>query len=792
MSGTGTGTGTGDDRGRRARRSRTSGPSAATTLVVGALVALAQGVGAVTWWPVHATAEFVLLAVATVVVGTLLAVAGARWRWRAAVVALATLAAFLVLGVPLAVPGRALAGVLPTPRGLLDLVAGTALGWKQLLTVSLPVGAYQALLVPVFVLLLVGTVVGVTVALRTRRGELGVVPAVVTWTAGLVVGPSEAFLPSVTGVALVVVLVTWTTWWRLHRRRVALDALTGAVPGGRAAGTGHSAAALRAAAGASGTVLLAGAVAVGAVLLAPPAAPRQVARDAVEQPFDPRDQVSPLTRFREYQKEPVVDRELFTVTGLPEGALVRLATMDTWDGVSWTVGSAAVASESGTFERVAVGVDQSGTAGAPVAVDVSLGDWSSVWVPTVGQLETIGFTGEDAADLRDGFAYNDVTGTAAVLGGLAPGDDYRLEAVLPPTPDEGDLEAATPGPATVPAPREVPEQVRQAVRDAVGAADADTPGERLVAVLAALRRDGYVSHGVGADEPVSRSGHGADRVAQLFDDPVMIGDAEQYATAAALLADEVGFPARVVMGFDPALGDPVDAAAGIVRGGSVTAWIEVDTAGAGWVAVDPNPEERPVPEDLVQDPTQVSRPESVVQPPPQEPQLRDQQSPPQTDRETPDEPPAWLTVLLAVLRVAGGVLLVLALLAAPFLGIVAAKARRRRRRRARPDTAARIAGGWQEFEDAVRDVGIPLPASGTRHEIATTVGGQRPVVLARIADRAVFSPDVPPTEDADRVWTAVLEMRRSLTAPLTRWQRLKAAVSLRSLRVYDGAKRPRR
>lgn len=787
-------TGTGDDRRRGARRSRPSGPSAATTAAICALVAVAQGVGAVTWWPVHATAEFVLLAVAAVVVGTMLAVAGARWHWSAAVVALSTLAAFLVLGVPLAVPGRALAGVLPTPQGLLDLLAGTALGWKQLLTVSLPVGSYQALLVPVFVLLLVGTVVGATVALRTRRGELGVLPAVVTWTAGLVLGPSEAFLPLVTGVGLVVVLVAWTTWWRLHRRRVALDALTGApqASAGRGRGTGHSAAALRATAGAAGTVLLAGAVAVGAVLVAPPAAPRLVARDAVEQPFDPRDQVSPLTRFREYQKEPVVDRELFTVSGLPDGALVRLATMDTWDGVSWTVGSADVESESGTFERVPVGVDQSDTVGVPVTVDVELGDWSSVWVPTVGQLERIDFTGGDAADLRDGFAYNDATGTAAVLGGLSGGDAYRLDAVLPSTPDEGDLEGATPGPATVPAPRDVPEQVRQAVRDAVTAAGAESPGERLVAVLAALRRDGYVSHGVGADEPVSRSGHGADRVAQLFDDPVMIGDAEQYATAAALLADEVGFPARVVMGFDPTLGDPADAAAGVVRGSAVTAWIEVDTAGAGWVAIDPNPEERPVPEDLVQDPTQVSRPESVVQPPPQEPQLRDQQSPPQTDRETPEEQPAWLAVLLAVLRVTGTVLLVLAVLAAPFLGVVAAKARRRRRRRARPDTADRIAGGWQEFEDAVRDVGIPLPVSGTRHEIATTVGGQRPVVLARIADRAVFSPDVPPVEDADRVWTAVLEMRRSLTAPLTRWQRVKAAVSLRSLRVYDGAKRPRR
>ncbi|MDY7555683.1 transglutaminase domain-containing protein [Cryobacterium sp. 10C3] len=65
-----------------------------------------------------------------------------------------------------------------------------------------------------------------------------------------------------------------------------------------------------------------------------------------------------------------------------------------------------------------------------------------------------------------------------------------------------------------------------------------------------------MSHGIGEDEPVSRSGHGLDRISQLFTDEPMLGDAEQYAVAAALLARRLGFPARVVMGFAPRRSEP--------------------------------------------------------------------------------------------------------------------------------------------------------------------------------------------------------------------------------------------
>ena len=754
------------------------------------LLGLATLVSAVPFWPVYQSAEFVVTVVVTVLVGTVLGVAGAVLRLSSFAVLLVTVAAYLLLGVPLAVPSGALWGVLPTLDGLRQLVVGTALGWKQLLTISLPVGSYEALLVPLFVLLLVVSVVGTSVALRTRRGELAIAGPVVVHLAGIVLGPEDAVLPRVAGLALLTTCVAWFVWWRLRRRRLAVDALAGGRPSG-STGHGHGTVAGRAVAGTVLTLAVAASTAVGVVALLPSPSDRVVARSLVAQPFDPRDEVSPLTRFRVYEQEPLVDDEVFRVRGLAPGQLLRLATLDTYDGVSYTVGSGSVSSASGTFDLVPSTVDQSDVAGAPTSVSVDVGSYEGIWLPTVGALRDVAFSGPTAAERRERFYYNDATGTAAVVGGVSEGDAYSLRAVLPRQPSGGDLDRLMPGTDAVPAPRAVPDELSTALDGYVeGVAG---PGAQLRAALEGLRAQGYVSHGVSADEPPSRSGHGADRIAQLFTDPVMVGDGEQYATAAALMADQLGFPARVVMGFVPSEEAPVDDQGAVaLTGGDVTAWIEVDTAQFGWVALDPNPEERPVPEEQLQDPSQVSRPESVVQPPPQDPQVRDDQAPPQTAQEDADTPPEWLAALLVVVTVAGWLALVAGIVAAPFLAVVGLKVRRRRRRRRAASAAARITGGWREFEDAVVDHGVDTPPAATRSEVAARVGGARTAVLARVADRAVFGPSAPPEEDADRVWAAVEDLRRSLGEGLTRWQRVKAAVSLRSLRRYHGRTRPER
>ncbi|MCU1530135.1 MAG: hypothetical protein JWP75_3898, partial [Frondihabitans sp.] len=373
---------------------------------------------------------------------------------------------------------------------------------------------------------------------------------------------------------------------------------------------------------------------------------------------------------------------------------------------------------------------------------------------------------------------------------IKKGVSYRLEAVVPRQPASSALASLTPGDASVPTPTAVPGALKTALQGYVSGVS--SRGARLQAAIAGLKTNGYVSHGVGAGEPVSPSGHGADRLTKLFTDPVMIGDAEQYAAAAALMADELGFPARVVMGFKASADSSASGATTTFTGADITAVIEVDTAQFGWVTVDPNPTPRKIPDQKKQDPNQVSRPQSVLQPPPQEVDPPNDQTQPQSKQDNPAEQPAWAAILLGIVRIAGWVFAAVGIIMAPFLAIVAVKARRRSRRRRVRDPSLRMTTAWMEFRDSVVDHGIAAPPAATRSEVAVAVGGSRPAVLARVVDRSVFAPEPPGQADADRVWKAVGEMRGRLDEGLTRWQRFKAAVSTRSLRGYHGGKASKR
>jgi len=506
-----------------------------------------------------------------------------------------------------------------------------------------------------------------------------------------------------------------------------------------------------------------------------------VLRTSIEQPFDPRDYVSPLSGFRSYWQPRLLNDVLFQVRGLPEGARIRLATLDTYDGVVYAVGSNTVSSLSGSFTRVPSTVDQSKVDGNQVSVGVTVRDYMGVWLPTVGQLESVTFSGPDATTLRDAFYYNDTSGTAAVVRGLASGDRYTIDAVVPAQPTIAQLASLEPGPASVPSPENVPEELTAKLDEYTTGIDG--AGRRLVAMLAGLATDGYISHGVGDDEPASRSGHAADRIAELVSAPRMIGDAEQYAVAAALMADDLGFPSRVVIGFAPAT-DSVGASQNI-NGGDVSAWIEVSTAQYGWVTIDPTPEVREIPEEDPQDNAQVARPQTIVPPPVVENDRVDRQATPDSQQELPADLNPVLQVLIAIARGLGIALLVAAIILAPFALVVAAKLRRRRLRRRAPDVLQRISGGWQEFEDSVVDHGLSPEASATRSEVASIAGGVQSQVLAAVADRAIFAPDEPLDADADSVWRAVDELQGSLDAGLTRWRRLRARISLRSLGGYS-------
>jgi hypothetical protein len=732
---------------------------------------LAMTLAAAAWWPIYQNLQFVIVVAVGILVGSTIAALGALLRWSSAVVAPVMILAFAILGVPLAVPDKALYGVLPTLDGALDLFSAVALAWKQLLTIALPVGSYQALLVPVLVLTLLGSVVGLSLALRSRVGDLAGVVPVVIFIAGLAFGGRESLWPMPLALGLLATLLVWLLWRRWYRRRQSIretQGMTTALLG------------MRRVLGALIVIALAGGAAYAVTLALPPTTPREVLRQAIEQPFDPRSYPSPLAAFRQYLRPESADAVMLRVTGLPEGERIRIATLDSYDGVVFAVGSSLVSSESGSFTRVPYAFDQTGLAGDHVTIEVTIGAYTGPWVPTVGAFEGVEFTGARATELRDSFYYNDTARTAAVLAGMVQGDSYELEVVLPAQPSAAELRSLSPGSARVPV-AEVPAELSTVLERYTSGVDGQ--GARLVAAVEGLRAEGYISHGLNDDEPPSRSGHASDRITQLLSDQRMIGDEEQYAVTAAIMARQLGFPSRVVFGFVPD-------ESGIVRGDAVTAWIEVSTAQYGWVALDVTPPPRDIPEAEPEEPSQVSRPQAELQPPDEETDLSDNQTPIESTQDAQPALDGWVEVLLAVARVLGISLLVITLLVSPFVVIIAAKLRRRYLRRRAESPLQQITGGWREFEDAVVDHGIVPPKHATRSELARAIGGSTTLQVAELADRAIFAPGGPSLDEAQTVWRSVDELTRSLDEGLTGWQRLKARVSVRSLSARRAPQRP--
>lgn len=766
--------------------------------------------------PVYGASAAWPATVGGVLIGAAVATVGAWRRWSAAGVA-AVLVATYVLGGGLAAPTLTVLGVLPSPAGLRALAAAPVTAWKEMLTLEPPLGGGGALLAVPYLLGLLGAAAATGVALRARdprrAGAAALVPAV-WYPLGLLLGTRDEVRPVLTGVGLAAGLLVWASWRAglLTVRRVGALALLGVLAVGAGAAGGPAVVADR---------------------------DRFVLRDVIVPPFDPDDYPSPLSAFRAYVKAD--DQPLLTVTGLPAGARVRLATMDRYDGVVWAVSGDGSAAASGEFRRVGPAIAPT-VQGRAAHVEIEVRARTGVWLPTVGAVTAMHLDPQAAARVR----YNDATGTAVLLGGVTPGLRYALDVVVPDQSDDAQIGAAPAADVVLPPAVGVPDVVTTAAADV--ARDAGSPVQVARAIQQALSEQGYFSHGIttAGDYP-SLSGHGADRITGLLGSDLMVGDAEQYASAMALMAREMGLPARVVLGVvAPSTAEQVSAVttpgqpdgrtsgAAEVPGaldapdpagptgpvtftsGDIDAWVEIAFAGHGWVAFDPTPPPSRTPQQQ-QSVTPAKPDPQVVQPPPAEP---DVVNPPDDDTEQPQTQdadrdagsPWWHRAL----RVAGIAAVPLALLGAPLIVLAGLKARRRRRRRRHPDPTVRVAGGWQELVDAATDLGRTVGVNTTRREAARALAAafgppaaagssgtsraRRPAgpvgdlpaqlhELAADADAAVFGPAGVTPDAAGSYWERVVAATERMRRSSDRRRRLRSRASAASLR-HRGAVRP--
>ncbi|WP_261167047.1 transglutaminase domain-containing protein [Microbacterium sp. Marseille-Q6965] len=754
-------------------------------------------------WPIYEGAGFVAVVAVGFVVALALAVAARAWRLPGWITALAALGAVIALGVAFAVPGR-WASPSPFPGVLTDALQGAVLGWKDLLTVELPVAEYRNLLMPAVVVFVVGPLVSALAALAGRAG-LAVAGAVATASFGLLLGHTVASAPLAIGTIQVpapreltlgllalLLSVAWLSWRARNARRRALSQAAER-SGVRLRRRSPWSVARRIAV----TTALVG-VAVAAAGMAAPAAvesrERLVPRAATGPELAIREAVSPLSEYRAAFADDAYEEELFRVSGASLPERIRIASLTAYDGETYR----ALDPASDAADQLFVRVPSWGGAGGESA-RIEIGALDGIWLPTFGEVSRIEFSGERASTLADGLYYSDDSAGAVQTAGVEPGTAYTVVAQESwATLAELTSPQRSPG---VPIPDSVATWIERN--------DITPDGAGLENAVSLLRERGYLSHALRldaeADEPrwmadlgdeyrfrPSESGHSLARIDQLFSDLIeaestlrestaaAVGDDEQFAVAASLVAQQLGYPTRVVVGARLEAEEGLPACEdGVCRGSDLAVWLEVQGASGQWAAIDATPqweEQLDIEEQQLQDPkvpTQV-RPDDASEIQPPDPLQQRAQDSDDQGEDASDE------LLWAVARGVGIGLLAALLALGPFLVVIVAKAVRRSARRGAAAPVQRIEGGWEEYVDAAVDHGLPGPGTRTRAELAELYATPNGAALAAVADRAVFSRGGVGPDEAERFWQIVQEERKALGADRSWWARLVAAVSLRS------------
>ncbi len=466
--------------------------------------------------------------------------------------------------------------------------------------------------------------------------------------------------------------------------------------------------------------------------------------------------------------------EYTTSTGEPE--LLRVLTLADFSGAEWFPDATGL--DPGLDDLGPTALQPVGE-GPERTTAVELRDWSERWLP-------LPWAPVDVAELEDGdwaWSPRDLT----VHGEQVPpeGAAYEVRSIAP-EPTSARLREAPAAPETpelapyLELPAETPAALRDAARERAG--DAPTAFDQALALQEWLRSEEFR---YDVDAPLEQ-GYDAGGMGSLEEFlAVRTGYAGHFAPAMAVMARELGIPARVAVGYLPAAGpDPASGAApdadepfgGAADPGAFAvlprdahAWPELWFEGSGWVRFEPTPgtgdlpgyaaegsqdgegqsqegegtaeptgapTDAPTPASTADssetdapsaEPTAVPTPEASAAPAPEE------------DAE-PAVWPAWL---------AGG-------LTAALLAVLAALPRllrsRRRRRRLRVlgdegvPAAQRALAGWAEVEDLAVDHGVGRAAAETPRAFVDRLGAAVPAAaaplgrLGRDVERALYAP----------------------------------------------------
>ncbi|MDO4259970.1 MAG: transglutaminase domain-containing protein [Actinomycetaceae bacterium] len=762
-------------------------------------------------------------------IGLLIAFVALRWRWDLLSIFASVVSAYLLLGGWAALPTTTAGGFFPRSRTLQLLVLQVVDSWKDALTLAPPLSAYEGPAVLPWLVCLVGsTLAGL---LAHKVGALAAsVPLGIMALIGAGWGRSGAE-PPLWPVALWLFLLLLWWAWSGQKRRFALghdvrvgkdDARGGAsVSAGQPISVVHLGRRILAAA-----LVLACAIglALPAAYLWGPSTNRIVMRDLVEPPLNVRELPSPLSAFRHYTTD-LEEETLLTVSGLPQGARLRFAVLDAYDGTTMRM-SPVHTHPGGGYVRAGTTIPgmkvEEGSLRAEV--DIHTHSLSGPWVPMVGTPAVVDFYGENAGAQRGGLHVDPWARTALTTGPGHPAT-YQILTDIAPEWSDGQL-AGVPAVPLRSKNKGVPNQVAVLAAKIIG--DEEEPLARARAIERYLSQEGFFSNAISS---ASRPGHRADRLIRMLEAPQLIGDDEQYSVLMALMLQSLGINARVVMGAYPE-GQGENVSPIELRGGDIHAWVEVEFEGAGWATFDPTPSQDRIPQQ--QQPKETSTPRHQVLQPPEPPEEPAELPPATTERgveAADDRYPSLPWVMIG----AGALGLLLFIL--PIASIVGAKTLRRRHRRRAPARES-VLGSWAEVVDMATDAGVAISPdltrretadllsedlwndsakagqrkkastpgpSGTIHEVGVTklsipAGSHRgtqsvitPQLIAEAADAADFSPEAVTESDVGMAWNSVDHLRLQLRRGTSLVKRVRRGLSLRSFgRRKQGATAPQR
>lgn len=261
------------------------------------------------------------------------------------------------------------------------------------------------------------------------------------------------------------------------------------------------------------------------------------------------------------------------------------------------------------------------------------------------------------------------------------------------------------------------------------------------------------------------------------------GYCQQFAATMALMAESLGIPARVVVGFTAGQRQPDGT--WVVRGSDAHAWPELFFAGIGWQRFEPTPAsggagialpdystgQNPGPSVSASGGTGATG--SSVKP------IRDERDSGGAVIDLPSATTSadtWRLRGLLVLLVAG---LLVALVPAVWRVV---------RRRRRLSAQAEVEDMWEELRDTARDLGIPWSTAQTPRQAVASVldhehlrGEARDALVrvGRATERSRYAPQAPSTQGlADDVTTVRAALLRRAERPV-RWRAALLPASLR-------------